>query len=148
MAQPRQLYRLPEQGIISGVLAGLGRYLDIDVTLTRLLFILITFVTGIIPGIIAYIIMAVIIPVASEATPTEAKKVKSSAASTSSSAKVDAELVDSSTQTRSIIGWLLVFFGAWYLLGQLFPGIVLPNWSTLWPLILIVFGFYIISKAR
>lgn len=48
--------------MVAGVCAGLADYLNIDPTVVRLLFVLGFFLTG--PGILlAYLIMAVIIPV-------------------------------------------------------------------------------------
>jgi phage shock protein PspC (stress-responsive transcriptional regulator) len=51
---------------ISGVCGGIGDYYNLDPTLIRLGWIIMTVITGIVPGIIAYIVAAVIIP--SEAT--------------------------------------------------------------------------------
>ncbi|MEG1585781.1 MAG: PspC domain-containing protein [Bacteroidales bacterium] len=47
---------------IAGVLGGIASYLDIDPTVIRVAYILLTFFTGFIPGIIAYFIMAIVIP--------------------------------------------------------------------------------------
>jgi len=47
---------------ISGVCGGLGEYFDIDPTVVRLVWILITIFSAIIGGIIAYIIAAMIMP--------------------------------------------------------------------------------------
>ena len=47
---------------IAGVLGGIAQYLDIDPTVIRVAYILLTFFTGFIPGIIAYVIMAIVIP--------------------------------------------------------------------------------------
>jgi phage shock protein C len=57
----RQLYRSGSNQMLAGVCSGLGDYLTIDPTVVRLLFLLAFFMTG--PGIlIAYLIMAVVIP--------------------------------------------------------------------------------------
>ena len=48
--------------VLSGVLAGVGEYMDIDPTVVRLVFVLISVFTGFIQCLIAYIIMALIIP--------------------------------------------------------------------------------------
>lgn len=45
-----------------GVLAGFGEYFDVDPTLLRVLFVVFVIVTGIFPGVIAYIIALVIVP--------------------------------------------------------------------------------------
>lgn len=57
----KHLYRLREGAVIGGVCAGLAVYFNIDVVLVRLIFVVLTFVTG---GawILAYIIMMIILP--------------------------------------------------------------------------------------
>jgi phage shock protein C len=47
---------------IGGVCAGLAHYLDLDVSLVRILWFFITFACGIFPGIVAYILGWIIIP--------------------------------------------------------------------------------------
>ena len=57
----RKLYSLPKEGKISGVCAGLARYFGVDVTVMRLLFVLLLFVTqGFM--ILIYIAMAFAMP--------------------------------------------------------------------------------------
>lgn len=57
----KKLYRIPADGMLGGVCAGLGEYLNIDVTIVRLIFILL-FLTGS-AGFWIYLIMWIIIPV-------------------------------------------------------------------------------------
>lgn len=57
----KRLY-LSEDKKISGVCGGIADYFDVDSSLVRLGWIIMTFLTGIVPGIIAYIIAAVVIP--------------------------------------------------------------------------------------
>lgn len=47
---------------LSGVLGGFAEYLDIDPTVLRVLYVLATAFTGILPGILAYILMAIVMP--------------------------------------------------------------------------------------
>jgi len=47
---------------IAGVCGGIGETFDIDSTLIRLVWILITVVTGIVPGVLGYIVSWVVIP--------------------------------------------------------------------------------------
>lgn len=56
------LYRSKDNKIFAGILGGLGEYLSIDPTVLRALYILLTVFTGIILGIIAYIISIFVIP--------------------------------------------------------------------------------------
>ena len=57
----KRLY-LSKDKKISGVCAGIGEYFDLDPTLIRLVWIVGTVLTGVVPGIIAYVIVAVIMP--------------------------------------------------------------------------------------
>jgi phage shock protein C len=59
----KKLYRSQNNRIFSGVIGGVGEYANIDPTLLRVGFVLITFFSAIFPGIIAYFIAVMIIPV-------------------------------------------------------------------------------------
>lgn len=60
---PRQLRRLPSEGKIAGVCAGIAEYLDADVTLVRLVWIALSIVPGVlIGGLIAYIVAWLFVP--------------------------------------------------------------------------------------
>jgi phage shock protein C len=52
----------PRNRKIAGVCAGLAEYLDLDVILVRVLWLVATFFTGIIPGIVGYIIAWILMP--------------------------------------------------------------------------------------
>jgi phage shock protein C len=58
----RKLYKSNKDKVFSGVIGGIGEYTDIDPTILRLVYILITILTGIFPAIIAYIIASLVVP--------------------------------------------------------------------------------------
>jgi phage shock protein PspC (stress-responsive transcriptional regulator) len=58
----KKLYLSNTDKKLSGVLGGLAEYFGIDSTLIRVFFIFILIITGFIPGILFYIIVALIIP--------------------------------------------------------------------------------------
>lgn len=58
----KKLYKSSENKVISGVMGGLGEYFDIDPVLFRVVYIGISISTAIIPGIIAYVLMAIVMP--------------------------------------------------------------------------------------
>lgn len=58
----KKLYKSQNNKIFSGVIGGLGEYLGIDPTILRLIWLLILITTGIFPGILIYIIAALIVP--------------------------------------------------------------------------------------
>ncbi len=47
---------------ISGVCGGVAEYFDIDSSIVRLAWIIVTVLTGVVPGIIGYILAAIVIP--------------------------------------------------------------------------------------
>lgn len=62
MATKKYLYKSKTNKKVSGVLGGIGEYYNIDPTLLRLIWILIVVFTGFVPGLIAYILAALVMP--------------------------------------------------------------------------------------
>src|SRR5581483_1176949 len=60
---PRRLYQIREGAMISGVCTGLAAYLNIDVSIVRLVFVLLVFLTGGV-WILVYLAMMFVIPYA------------------------------------------------------------------------------------
>jgi len=58
--KPKRLYRLYDGAQISGVCNGLAAYLNIDPTLVRLGFVLLTLFWG--TGLLVYVVMAIVVP--------------------------------------------------------------------------------------
>lgn len=70
----KRLYRVPEDGRIGGLCAGLGEYFGLDPVFFRLAWVAITVMTGVVPGIVAYLIAWILVPrepVSQVATPVE-----------------------------------------------------------------------------
>ena len=60
----RRLFRLPAHGKLGGVCAGIAEYLDADVTLVRLAWVILSIMPGaFIGGIVGYVAAVVIVPV-------------------------------------------------------------------------------------
>ena len=57
---PKRLYRILSQRKIAGVCAGFAKYLNMDVTLVRILWVLVTLLTGM--TLIVYIIAWIVLP--------------------------------------------------------------------------------------
>ena len=60
--RPTQLLRSRSDRKIAGVCAGFGHYLDLDIALVRILWVFVTFMAGVFPGVIAYILAWIIVP--------------------------------------------------------------------------------------
>ena len=62
MATSKLLRRSTKNKTVAGVCGGIGEYFDIDPVLVRVGFVILTLGTGIIPGMIAYAVFALVIP--------------------------------------------------------------------------------------
>ncbi len=58
----KRLYKSSDNKVIAGVMGGLGEYFDIDPVVFRVAYAAFSFFTGIAPGILAYILMAIVMP--------------------------------------------------------------------------------------
>ena len=62
----RRFVRIPDEGKIAGVCAGLAAYFDTDVTIVRLAWVILSIIPGVfIGGLVAYIAAWILAPVAS-----------------------------------------------------------------------------------
>lgn len=69
---PKKLIRSRYDRKIAGVCAGMGHYLDLDVTLVRLVWALVTIMAGVFPGVIVYVLAWIVVPEEPEARPVAA----------------------------------------------------------------------------
>ncbi|MCR5713843.1 MAG: PspC domain-containing protein [Bacteroidales bacterium] len=60
----KKIYRIKSKGVIGGVCAGFSEYLGIDVTIVRLIWVLLGFFGC--AGLLLYIVALIIMPVSGE----------------------------------------------------------------------------------
>jgi phage shock protein C len=140
MSNHRVLYRLPKEGKISGVCAGLADYFDLDATLVRLIFVafaIISFGTA----VLIYIIMAIIIP---------ENRDQLDDTITEKASRFGKELQDGKAigWVRNYFGIGIVIIGLLLLVEQIFPNFINFRWSFIWPVALILVGIAIIFRKR
>lgn len=70
-APPRRLQRSVTDCKIAGVCGGLGEYFGMDSTIVRLLWVLVTFFTGLVPGMVVYLVGWLIMPEGSLPVPVQ-----------------------------------------------------------------------------
>lgn len=58
----KRLYKSTDDKVIFGVMGGLGEYFDVDPVILRAGYTAFSFFTGLFPGVLAYIFMAIIVP--------------------------------------------------------------------------------------
>ena len=134
----KRLFRSNSDKMISGVCAGVGEYFDLDPSLMRLAFVLITFATGG-GGILAYIVAAIVVPERPEGYTYEANQ--------------EQEVYDENgnpvgdrytqKKTKQIIGIVLLAFGGMLLLDNLFAWF---DKGVIWAVIVIGVGGYLLLK--
>ena len=64
--RPKRLYRSRTDRQLTGVLGGVSDYLRIDPSFIRIAYVILTILTGFVPGIFLYLIMTFVVPVEPE----------------------------------------------------------------------------------
>jgi len=156
----KRLHRSQTDRMIWGVCGGLAKYFDIDPTIIRIIFVVLIFANGL--GILAYIILAIVVPLeGSKATePKEAIKenvaeIKQTATELGQEIRATfageeakpEEATEVSRRRRNFFGIILIVLGVLFLMGSL-NLFAWFKWSYLWPLILVAVGLIIIFSAR
>lgn len=67
----KRLHKSHENKVLAGVCGGLGEYFDVDPVLIRLVYLMATVFTGLIPGILSYVIAVAIVPEHPHITPSK-----------------------------------------------------------------------------
>jgi phage shock protein PspC (stress-responsive transcriptional regulator) len=134
----------PENGrVLAGVCAGLANWIGLDVTLVRIIFLFLGFMTG--SGLLIYIILWVVMPSSNE----------SSTAQTDWSSRAG-QMRDDFIQATSkpnmdalkIFGGVLVALGIFYLVKEISPQwFYWSNRGVVWALALIVIGAVFVFRA-
>ena len=127
----------PKKGrMLFGVATGIANYFNIDVTIVRIIFIIITIWGGV--GIVLYIIGIFLIP--EEGAKDHKKKDKEK--------KIE-ERVESERKIHRNGGWIfgliVLSVGIIFLLSNF---VWWFSWSKMWPIILIVIGLIIIASGQ
>ncbi len=119
----QRLHRSGSDRMIAGVCGGLATYFAIDATVVRLIWAVVTVLTGVLPGSLIYLLFVIIVPVA---RPGDA-----------------AEATDEGRP--ALAGLLLIIMGTLLLLGNfgLFHWL---SWGRLWPLLLILVGVALLAR--
>jgi phage shock protein C len=167
---PKRLVRDTRRGVIGGVAAGFGQYLDVDPVLVRLAFVLLFFANGF--GLLAYLICWAVVPRTDPTAPTVSPpattaaeqgfeavreagaRVADEVRSATEGARTVAENARNSAPTpgraQAVVGAILVLGGA-LLLADNLGWLSWPCWAsvqTLWPLLLVALGLGLIAKSR
>ncbi len=154
----KRLYRSRSNRLIWGVCGGLANYFDLDPVIVRIIFVLLIFASGL--GILAYIIMAIVVPLEDskasqpgEAVRENIEEMREAATglrrelrSTFGSGSEHSEEVTTHQRRRNTLGIIVIVIGVLALLGSL--NLLWWGWSKFWPLIIIAIGILLIVTPR
>jgi phage shock protein C len=167
----KRLFRNEYEKVVGGVSSGIAEYMEVDVTIIRLLFVLSTiFLVG--TGVLVYIVMWIVVPVNSDpakrfakfneynkgfTNPFEPKSNSQGWTSASMNAdpfntrRDDAEFrpLKKSTETgKTVAGLVLLVMGIYFLMNEFN---IIPFWfnvSKMWPLVFVAVGASFLLKAK
>jgi phage shock protein C len=166
----KRLYRSNKERMLAGVCGGLGHYFDIDPVIVRLIFIVSIFLGG--AGIVAYIILAIVVPAEDSAHTEPAQTIKENVQEIKNTAETmgkdfhtainnNEKTAPTNEMTRVhedghhrsgmfIFGAIVLAAGIIALLSTVGPmhWAWWFGWDYLWPVILIAAGLLIIFVRR
>lgn len=125
----RKLTRSRNDKYIFGVCGGFASYFNIDSTIIRLLWFVLTMISFGIFGL-AYLVCGLVVPLEANAENNHEGK------------------AFDNTNTRLLIGLSLIIIGLYMVSSLLFPHLTITLYRLIkfWPVLLIVLGFYILLK--
>lgn len=140
----KRLYRSPTDTMLGGVCGGLGDYFDVDSNLVRLIFIVLSVLTGF--GILVYFALWLIVPERESGDGKISDRVRNTADEIADRARSIGEDVRrvgqrSSRSAAFFVGFALIVLGIAFLLRNV--GIVWMRWfafGLLWPVLPILVG--------
>ncbi len=147
----KKLYRSSTDKVIAGVCGGLAKYLEVDSTLIRVVFVLLCLMGG--SGVFLYLVLIVVIPL--DNGNYERFDLNQTAKDASETIKTAAEDIKKHIHERRtdrhswrlFIGLIILFVGVISLSKVILPNyIILPPFQIFWPIVVIVLGLLIILR--
>lgn len=149
MENRKKIYRINDDFIVAGVCSGIAEYFEIDATLVRVIFILLTIGGG--SGVLIYLILWLIIPKKGdkEVKVNREKNIKDFTDDVGDKAKSLAKEIKQEVKSEkrsggSFLGLILVILGMVLLTKKLLPMEI--DWEYVWTGILIFLGFYLMIR--
>lgn len=149
-AEMKKFYRSRTDRVLFGVCGGLGKYFNIDPILFRLFFVFLLFSNG--AGVLLYLVMVLVTQEEPGRSPQKsdlqsevnelADKIEKKAEELSGEINIDKK---DSSSGRDILGYLIVLFGVFLLLRNMFPMFWIDS-DMIFALAIIAIGIVIAFK--
>jgi phage shock protein C len=135
-----RLYRSEKNKIVAGICGGIGEYFNFDPTIIRLVFVLVTIFGG--GGVLIYLVLWLVVPSESYPGKNNNEHIKRGLEEIKEKARSL-----SHDDSRFLIGIIVLIFGVMLLLGN-FGFWNYFDLGRLWPLLLVIAGFVMLSKRN
>ena len=150
----QRLYRSRSDAMLGGVCGGLGDYFDIDSNIIRLVFAVLTFISGV--GLLLYLAVWLIVPREETTEKTTLKETVHIAAeeivekAQSVGKEISTAVRRSSSSNASVfLGIILLLLGSVFLMHNLGLGWFFGlGFDLLWPVLLIIGGVVLLLRRR
>lgn len=140
------LYRSEKNKVLGGVCGGLGEVFDVDPTLIRIIFALVSVFGG--SGIILYFVLWIVVPSESKISKASNENIKENIQELKDRAhNFSKDFHKNPDASKKLFGVIILVLGVMFLLGN-FGFSSLFNFDKLWPLILVAFGFLILTRKN
>ena len=143
----KKLQRIEENKMVAGVCTGLAEYFDVDLTWIRIAFVLAVILGA--SGILAYIVLWIAVPQKPYQPIYGQSEVDFNTPGGINSANTALTKKNwANGNGRFIAGSILIVLGLFFLLDEFN---LIPQWmefEKLWPVILIAFGVFILSRSK
>ncbi len=137
----KRLYRSRRDSKIAGVCGGIAEYFSVDVTLIRILALLLLFTGG---GVLFYIIAWIVIPEAPRGKYSVQLNDEYDDYGDYDSYDYEQSSADPD-KSKYLLGWGLVIFASMMLMNRFLPN--LPFRQYMVPILILVGGYYLISQG-
>lgn len=137
----KELHRSTTNKVLGGVCGGLGEYLNIDPTIVRVLFIIVSVFGG--TGVIAYFLMWLVIP----STDSKGDLLETNMEEIKQTFEGMANKHKGEKKQNSGFAWFLVLLGIIFLLHN-FGYLNSFDFGKVWPAFLIIFGLLLLLKRK
>lgn len=138
-----RLYRSETNRVLGGVSGGIGEYVNIDPTLIRIAFVLLTVFGG--SGVLLYLALWLVVPTSFQGE-RNGDHIRENIDEMKGRARSFAESIKADSQNPQRSWWAIFFIG----LGLLFIfnnfGMFHIEFDKLWPLILIFLGIFLLRR--
>lgn len=146
MIKNKKLYRDEDNLIIAGVCGGLADYFEVDVTLIRVIFVLLLIGGG--GGFLIYLVLWLITPTKGREEMETIEETDELSEKTTKKGKTMVKEIKKEIRSKrrpgGFLGLILMFLGLLILLEKIVP--IFIRWDYVWPMALIASGAYLVFR--